>query len=129
MKPILNEKEPIYIYLKKLKEYTLFKNKDKYNLILEFINKFTNFNITSLCDFKDIDEDKINLKLYKDTLDLYKDKLEAELQIEINEYKMDMFHVLSLCLKSINYSIHKKTIIIKKKNLEEKIKYYITITN
>jgi hypothetical protein len=102
--------KPLYIYMKELREYELHKSQSKYELILEFVNKISDSKFKSLCDFKNIDIDDIDMSHF----DNYKDKLESELKVKFDSDKV--IDVLSTCVESINYSIYRKRCILKPKN-------------
>ena len=72
--PEINKTYQVYMY--ELTQSTIKKNETKYKLILEFINKIAKLNLTSLCDFVDIDVDKINLEDFNQTLSEYKEKFD-----------------------------------------------------
>lgn len=136
---IPNDK-PLYVYMKELKENIMKENESKYNLIMEFLNKSMNLKLKSICDVKQFDIEKVNKNLFFDILNDYKDKLIVELGVEIDEYKMDVIDVISVCVNSINYSVYRKHVVLekKKRNLDspedppEKIKkkkIFISILN
>jgi hypothetical protein len=114
--------KPVYVLMHELKEKKLELEKPKYNLILEFINKAFELELKSLIDMKKYKLSKINMDHFETILDDYRFKLEGELQIEINDMKIDIVKILSDCLKSIDYSLY----LHKEKN-EEKEKIYLTI--
>lgn len=118
--PVYDQTTPQNVYLNDLREYNTKLIAPKYNLILEFINKIIPSSIKNLKDFQ-IDLDKINKQKLKEILNTdYKYILEGELQITINEIKLNIIEILSSILNSINYSLH-KTIINNKT--------FLTITN
>jgi hypothetical protein len=132
--PIMDPKKPLYVHMHNLQEYYAQSKEPKYNLILEFINKFYGSKFTSLKEFKDVDVDKIDKKKFKDLLEVddYKYKLEGELSIEIDEIDLDIVKILSDCMKSIDYTLLKKKVEFEKKDKktgEKKTvrKIYITV--
>jgi hypothetical protein len=131
-KPEFTPGKPLYIFLKELKAYVIKQTEPKYDLILEFINKAVNLKLNSLLDFKYIDVEKINAKVFRKVLNEYKDKLEEELNIELqldddDEEEVNIVNIISTCVKSINYTVYRKRIVLEKKNRnsdssEERIK-------
>ena len=120
-KPEFTPGKPLYIFLKELKAYVIKQNEPKYDLILEFINKAVNLKLNSLLDFKYIDVEKINAKKFRKVLAEYKDKLEEELSIKLeldddDEEEVNIVNIISACVKSINYTVYRKRIVLEKKN-------------
>ena len=114
-KIVFPKNKPLYTYMKEMKENIIKKNQKKYDLIIEFINKSTGLNIKTLCNFSHIDIEKINEEKFRDVLNDYKDILEVELGVQIDEYEMSIIDVIAVCVESINYSVRRKHILLKKK--------------
>lgn len=124
--PILTPDKPLYVFLKELKEHSFQKMKPKYDLILEFLNRSFNLEMKSLIHFKKYDFAKLDIDNFEKILDEYKYKLEGELQIDIDDFHIDVVKILSDCLNSIDYSIHTH----KEKNEKNgEIKIFLTIIN
>lgn len=113
-KPEFDPNKPLYKFINEMKAYVIKENEKKYAFILEFINKSTGLKLKSLLDFKQIDIEKINPKKFDDALTEYKDKLENELQTQITSN--EIVDVIAICVESINYSVHRKRIVLEKKN-------------
>ena len=138
--PEINKTYQVYMY--ELTQSTIKKNETKYKLILEFINKIAKLNLTSLCDFVDIDVDKINLEDFNQTLSEYKEKFDTE-GINLEKYltfknkmkKINIINTIAFCVESINYSVYRKRVNLKKKkislsilNKQKKYKIKLNIT-
>jgi hypothetical protein len=111
----LPKDKPLYVYMKEMKENTMKENEKKYSLILEFINKATKMKLKNLCNFTHIDIEKINKEYFFDILNDYKDRLIVDLGIQINEYEMDIIDIIAVCVESIDYSVHRKHVLLEKK--------------
>lgn len=116
--PEFDPTKPLYVHMHNLQQYYIKIKEPKYKLILEFVNKFYDSNFTSLKEFQSIDIDKIDRQKFKDLLEVedYKDKLEGELQIDIDEIKLDIVNILAKCVESIDYSLYRKKVEFEKKN-------------
>lgn len=110
----LPQGKPLYVHLKEMKMNTIKENEKKYNLILDFIHKSTKIKCKTLCKFIDIDIEKINRSHFFEILNDYKDRLEVDLGIKIDEYEMDIIDVIAVCVESIDYSVHRKRVVLEK---------------
>jgi len=98
--------------------------KPRYDLLLEFINKFHNVEISKLTDFTNVDLDKINKKNFKDILESgYRDQLENLFKINIDIMDINIIKILNDCTNIIEYKM-----ITKEYTCGNKKKYYMTIT-
>lgn len=104
MSKVPDVKKRSYERLHDLREDLLKLKKPKYDLILEFINDFMNIKFESLLHFKNINLDRNNHK-FEISLENYRDKLEGNLQIDLSDNN-NISNVLSICLETIDYSIH-----------------------
>lgn len=138
--PIYDGKETMTNYLRRVEDFTRNINREKYNLILNFINDWfgndTN-KFTTLVDFKNVPEDVLlnkkkpnhNRKIIKK----YYNKIISICNLDLDEITddtdqlSDVIFILEKSLKSINYSLR---FVNKYVDLEKKIKiYYIKKNN
>jgi hypothetical protein len=113
--------KPLYEEIFDFNQQLLETKKQKYKLILEFINKLSDKKFKSLTEFKNYNIDEIDMDQFEDVLEEYRYKLEGELLIDINNITIDITKILSDCLDSIGYSIYSK------KKINEKTKETIIL--
>lgn len=113
-KPVLEENEPVYKYVRRLELYMLKLKENDYKLILDFINiwlESKKIKIKKLLDFKNIFESQLpNESKNKEIMNNIGRKLikKFKLQYDIEDKKMDsseMISFLKLLLKKIDYKI------------------------
>ena len=102
-------------YQRRLEEHRILINQNKYDLILEFINKMLDLedqvkykNLRNIrLNISNIENNKIHIH---DVLIKYKDKLEEQFDITINPEKKHVsyaLHILSKVLRRIDYKMIK----------------------
>lgn len=114
--PVYNDNEPVYIYLKKIEEYNKFLKKEKYTIILDFINNLTKKKYRALCDFKNVTTS--DLKSENDLKKYFKlkgEKIGKKLNIIFDFKKKelelnDIITFINKMVKSINFAFSTKTI-------------------
>lgn len=113
-KPVLEENEPVYKYVRRLELYMLKLKENDYKLVLDFINiwlESKKIKIKKLLDFKNIFESQLpNESVNKEVMNNIGKKLitKFKLQYDIEDKKMDsseMISFLKLLLKKIDYKI------------------------
>jgi len=125
--PKYDANEPVTQYLKDVDEYLLNITKEKYNLILQFVNAWLNVKqkLKSLTEFKDISLSYLikNKEHNKEILKQYGDNIRILLNIDDkkttviddveNEKYNDKYIILFLgkALKCINYSLTNKKVV------------------
>ena len=114
--PIYDGIEPIDRYLQKLKMYTMTINKEKYKIIIDFLNIWLSncdIKLDKIFDFKNISEKKLpSTSINNDIMKKYAKNIIKSLNIS---YKYDknidydtkeFIAFIKLMLKSINYNIN-----------------------
>jgi len=117
--PIYNKKETINQYMKRVEIYTMKLQEDKYDVILEFVNLWTNTIYTSLSEFKNIPETillknaKHNRDLVRKYSDIFQNRFGVDLRVgietdsdEINDRYI--IYLLIRMLNIINYTLIKR---------------------
>jgi len=119
MNPPTYENESITKYLQKVESYKEYLIKDKYCIILNFVNdwlKLSNkLRLKSLTEFKNIAEtDLINDDHNQDIIEKHRDKIQTiiNLSLSVNTAGQDdnnfMILLVSKMLSSIGYYLHKR---------------------
>jgi hypothetical protein len=121
---VINEDDPVYIMRNNLEASLLAIKKEKYNLILEFINKLCCSKHTSLCKIKDICFSSLETKYVEQIIQEYMSKIKKKFSINIEKkYKGDCANYIYLLvndmLKNIDYYL------MKKKDTSNKTSYVI----
>lgn len=119
--PTYNPNKSISNFINKSEKYLLELQKEKYKLILQFINEWLNKSLKSLSEFKYINEKVLlknptyNLKILKKYIPLINDTFEIKLNVDEN-FDVNTIHnkyiinLLNHMLKFIKYDLikHKK---------------------
>lgn len=125
--PIFDGKETLAQFMKRAKEFELLVKKNKYNIILEFVNalvKSEDTLYTSLTDLSNVHEGKITSNIHHNIkiMDQYSSKLANGLNIDMleltsiaTEHEYDgeppnIIMFLKRILNSIEYSLISKTV-------------------
>lgn len=117
--PVYNAGESINKYIQRVEKYKAYIIRDKYNVILEFVNEWLNTTYSSLAQFKNINEtallknDKHNRAVVRKYSDIFEKKFNTELSVddetcseEINDRYI--IYLLMKMLHLIEYSLNKK---------------------
>ena len=116
--PLYDGKESINKYMRRVEKYRDYMMKDKYNLILEFINEWLDVEFNSLTQFKSINENKL-LKDKKHNRDLIRKY--CQLDEETDSEEINDKYIIYLLMKMLNYIDYGLT----KKELKTNILYTI----
>lgn len=121
--PVYDGKESINKYMRRVEKYIDDMMKDKYNLILQFINEWLGVEFNSLTQFKSINEKKLlknkkhNRDLIRKYCQLFVDKFNTHLSVdeetdseEINDKYI--IYLLKKMLNFIDYGLSKKELSI-----------------
>ena len=114
--PVYDDKEPPYVFIKKLEEYTASLMKEKFKQILLFVNKLAKDNKTykALGDFKNVSKtffsdnvhnEKILKTIGPNVIKILNIKFDLE-----NINNNSIYEFLELIINEIKYSLIKKTI-------------------
>jgi len=95
-------------YLREVDAYKLYLIKDKYNIILNFLNELMDKKINSLTDFKNVDEEILlkNKQRNNDALIKYTNSFKDKFNVKINDYD-NIINILSRLLPKIQYTLLK----------------------
>lgn len=116
--PIYNPNKSISNYINKCEKYLLELQKEKYKLILQFVNEWLNKNLKSLSEFKYINEKVLiknpiyNIKMLKKYIPLFNETFEIILNIP-SDFDENIIHdkyivnLLNHMLKFIKYDLVK----------------------
>ena len=127
--PLYDGKESINKYMRRVEKYRDYMMKDKYNLILEFINEWLDVEFNSLTQFKSINENKLlkdkkhNRDLIRKYCQLFVDKFNTQLSVdeETDSEEINDKYIIYLLMKMLNYIDYGLT----KKELKTNILYTI----
>jgi hypothetical protein len=128
--PVYDGTEPLYIYKNKLDAYMKLVKKEKYNIILKFLNELFEKDCKSLTEFKNIDMTNSNIKHFINIIKNHENIFNKKYKLEINNNSINeaseeeiLEHTINIIKKLLylmEYSIYKKKI---------NDKYYYTIVN
>jgi hypothetical protein len=126
---VINENDPVYVMRQNLEASLLTIKKEKYNIILSFINKLFNINYKSLCKINGLYFDYIKDEYASTVIDEFSDNIKKHFKIDVHKkYKDDpskiIYPLLTDMLKTIDYYLCKK-IIKNEKTKADKIVYII----
>jgi len=117
--PVYNGKESINKYMQRVEKYKSYFIKDKYDIILKFINEWLNTTHDSLAKFKNINEttllknNKHNRDIVRKYCDVFQKKFNVDLSIdeETSSEEINDKYIIYLLMKMLNlieYSLTKK---------------------
>jgi len=124
--PIYDTTESLTQYLRKVENFELQLKKEKYDFLLEFINKWLklddNIKLQSLCSFRNIYENKLlsDITHNNNILKMYSSKIKCILNINIDDIDIEnikdkyIIYFIRKALTTINYKLKCKTIDNKK---------------
>lgn len=116
---VLNEDDPAHIMKKKFEAIMMVHRKEKYELVLNFMNSMMRTKYKTLRMFKNIQENKFeNNDDTEDIICEFKPKLEKKFKIKINDNDIDknVINLIKTLAKQIGYSLVKSS--------KNKITYY-----
>jgi hypothetical protein len=109
--PTYNINESVTNYMKKVEKYKNYILKEKYIIILNFLNEWTEGNYKSLTDFKNINEyillkdKKHNNKIVKKYSEIFEKKLNVDLSVDAETDSDDITdkYIILILQKVLNY--------------------------
>jgi hypothetical protein len=111
---IANYSDPTYVTRERAENYIIELKRDKYNIILKFVNNVLNKKYNTLRDFKNIDIDYV-LKNNKNLINiylLYQQEFELKFKVNLmekkdstNDISKNFIKNLKACLKTIEYKL------------------------
>lgn len=107
-----NESDTVQTMRQNLDAFIVNMKKDKYNIILKFMNELFRKNNTSLCNFKNMSETQINLERFAKVLAKHKTTIVNKLKINIDENDEELFDtptkvfiLIKNMVKTVEYSL------------------------
>ena len=112
---VTNEDEPLYVMRHTLEANILAFKKEKYNIILKFVNNIFNINYKSLCKIKGLYFEQLTNEHVITVIDTFNDIIKKQFKIDIGKkYTQEpskiIFPLLVDMLKTIDYFLSKKII-------------------
>jgi hypothetical protein len=112
---VTNEDEPLYVMRHTLEANILAFKKEKYNIILKFVNNIFNINYKSLCKIKGLCFEQLTNEHVITVIDTFNDIIKKQFKIDIGKkYTQEpskiIFPLLVDMLKTIDYFLSKKII-------------------
>lgn len=110
-KIVINDDDPVYLTRHKFEMALLSIKKQKYNIIIDFMNNLFNTEHKSLTLFKYINMEKVNIDHIKKIVKKHKKNLKEKCKMEISEDDVTEKYIISYLRKlltSIDYSFCKR---------------------